>query len=357
MPIPQPRSDFGLWPAVSGRIGGWIATDEDAVGELGELWTRAGPVFSDALSRGGRPAGFVGPVEVEDWPDQAGFDWTTRRLTLGADLETQDGQLRAIGGHVTAFADDVRYAKQAIVQTIEDNLEAYATLVTAPAGADAGLREAFVSEIARAINTFLDEMAALIAGRPIGVTAQAGRPAVDVDPDDLDGFGAEEAADWAGVASATLGVAALGAGAVFPPAALVLGGLALVTGSYTAAQHTSEALADPSWGNTATAVGDVASIVPGVGGLTRGVAGLTDAVGSTAPGWVDVATGLGAGQYAAEAGAGLQAATNLLPQVPTVIDLSTPGGQGELQDAGSASTGVYGGSRAFEVLDSLGRVR
>jgi hypothetical protein len=369
MPVPEPPSDFGLWPEVRDRIGGWIATDEDAVRELGALWTEAGTTFSTAMSRDGRPAGFVGPIPVEDWPDQAGFDWTTRRLGLGADLQTQDAQLQAIGGHAVAFADDVMYTKQEIVRTIVANLEAYGTLVTAPAGVDAGMQETFVSEIARAINVFIDQMAGLVAGRPIGVTAQPERPQVDVDTDDLDGFGAEELADWAGVASAVFSAGAL----LFPPAALVLGGAALVTGAYAFAQHTNEAIADPSAGNIATAAGDGLALVPGVGLVVKGgdmllsataagapdlgaIAGtnaVADGFNSPAPYWMDVATQYGAEANAAQAAGRLQAATHTVPQVPTVIDLSTPGSQSENQVASDQATSLYGSSRAAEAVSTV----
>ncbi|MFI7676885.1 hypothetical protein [Actinophytocola sp. NPDC049390] len=356
MPIQEPQSP--LWaavkPQVAGALGGsgWIDTDEEAVRALATQWTNAGAVFGSAMSGNQRPPGFVGPVanEGDAWPDDAGITWTTRRLGLGADLAKQGTEMRTLAAHATAFADDVIHTKEQIVQTIQANAAGFDELAALPDGAGAAAMETFAAEVARAIVAFVGEMTAIVAGRRPGVASQAERPKVDIDPDDLDGFGMAEAADWAGAVSAVASTAALAA-APFPPVALALGAVALATGAFAFFQHTREAVADPTPGNIVTAGGDALSLIPGVGALGKGANAFADAVSSTAPGWTHVATGLGAN--APEVATGLQAGTQVLPQVPTVIDLTTPGSQSELQGASDLGTAGYTAGRGVDIVGAL----
>lgn len=356
MPIQEPQAP--LWaavkPQVAGAVGGsgWIDTDEEAVRDLATQWTNAGTVFGAAMSGNQRPLGFVGPVanEAEAWPDSAGLLWTARRLRLGTDGEKHGTEMRTLAAHATAFADDVTHTKEQIVQTIQANAGAFDELAALPDGAGAAAQETFAAEVARAISDFVGQMADVVAGRKVGVAPQAERPTVDIDKDDLDGFGIEEAADVAGVVSAVASTAALAA-APFPPAALALGAIALVSGAFAYWQHTREAIADPTPGNIVTAGGDALSLVPGVGALGKGASAFADAVSSTAPGWTLLTTGLGAN--APEVATGLQAATQVLPQVPTVVDMATPGSQSELQGASDAGTAGYFAGRGVDLIGAL----
>ena len=355
MPIQEPQSP--LWaavkPLVAGALGGsgWIDTDEEAVRALAAQWTSASEVFGSAMSGNQRPPGFVGPVanEGDAWPDDAGLTWIARRLRLGADLANQGTELRTLAAHVTAFAEDVIHTKQQIVQTIQANAAAFDELAM-PNGAGAAAQETFAAEVARAIVAFVDQMAALVAGRQPGIAPQAERPTADIDKDDLDGFGMEEAADVAGAVSAVASTAALVA-APFPPLAIGLGAIALATGVFAMAQHTREAVKDPTPANLVTAGGDALSLIPGVGAAGKGLNAFADAVGSTASGWTHVATGLGAN--APEVATGLQVGTQVLPQVPTVIDLATPGSQSELQGASDLGTAGYMAGRGVEIVGVL----
>lgn len=351
MAIAEPTSP--LWAAVKGLVpDAWPQTDEEAVRTLAQSWTTAGATFGQSMSGNQRPAGFVGPVanEAAPWPDDAGFAWMTKRLQLGADLVKQQAEMDAIAAHATAFAEDVIHAKRQIVQTINANNADYEQASTMTPGVDAGAAETFAAEVARAIDTFLTEMASSIAGRQPGVAAAAEPPTVNVDPDDLDGFGMEEAADIAGVVSAAASTAALAA-TPFPPLALGLGAIALITGGFAAYQHSREAIADPSASKIVTAGGDLLSLVPGVGAAGKGMNAFIDGVTSTAPGWTHVATGLGAGAPAPEVATYLQAASQVVPQVPTLSDLTTPGVQSQVaSDAGSAG---YLAGRAVDIVGAL----
>ncbi len=363
MPIQEPQSP--LWtavkPLVAGALGGsgWIDTDEEAVRALAAQWTSAGEVFGSAMSGNQRPPGFVGPVanEAAAWPDDAGFTWTTRRLRLGADVEKQGAEMQTLAAHVTAFAEDVIHTKQQIVQTIQANAAGYDQLAM-PNGAGPAAQEAFAAEVARAIVAFVDEMAARVAGRQPGVAPQAERPTVSVDPDDGNGSRWDEVADWAGVISATTSVLALGSAAV-PPLALALTAVSILTGAVAAGGHTAEfvkSFTDPTatWGDVVekgvTAGGDILGLFPAYKAARLGLQGLVDGATSAAPAWTMAAQGLGAHapnaaevaaqvpragdltqsvSQASQVGAVIQGGTQVVPQVPTVVDLLNEGEQSE----------------------------
>lgn len=356
MAIPEPPATFGLWPAVKARIGGWIESDEEAVRALGEQWTNAAAAFEGVWSGGsasGAPASVLAPGS---WTDQAGRLWQGQILSIGRGLNARETEMRQLAAHAEAFAQDVIHAKRSIVQAIEDNLDAYGRLVTMPEGVDVAAQERFVSEIARAINTFLDDMAAQIAARKPAITAQAAQAQVDVDKGALDGFGIDDLADAAGIVSSLASAGAL----IFPPAAVALAPIALVTGAFALGVHAVEAFQDPNGANLVTLAGDVLAVAPGAGVISAGgkTAGgvlnaLSDAASVPAQGWVDVATGLNAGRYADQVATGLQAGSNALPQVPAAVDMLNPGDQTELDGAQSAAGSAYTAGRVIDVLPRL----
>lgn len=335
MAIPKPPPDYGLWPAVKPRVGGWIESDEDAILALGDQWTNGANAF-DAVLDGGGPAGAptVGGVGQlgGGWTDDPGRIWQSQILKVGNGVRARETDLRALAVHTRAFADDVIHAKQEITRVIVHNLDAYGTLVTMPGGADVAAQETFVAEIVRAINAFLDALAAQIAARAPGVAA-ADRPTASVDKDDLDGFGLEEFSDIAGTVSAMASAGAL----LFPPAAAVLYG------------HGVEYAEDPTLANGVTVAADALGALPGVGVLSKGGGlALEEAATSVNPLWREIAGSVNGGDGLAK---GMQATSRLVPQVPTATDLVAPGEHSDIAEAGNAQKVIWRG------LEQVARLR
>jgi hypothetical protein len=327
MAVPEPPDTFGLWSAVRPRIGGWIESDEDQLSALSQQWTDAGTAFHDVLlgNHVYGPVATGGLLHLQQgWTDEAGHLWQRQILAIGQSVNSRVAEMRALAAHAAAFADDVTYAKEQIVQAIEQNIDLYGELVTLPDGADAAAQEHFVAQLAGAINGFLDSLAGSIAGRETGVTADADRPHIEGDP-------AAERASWqtvsktgdiAGMVSSTAGGVAL-LSVEFPPVAVLAGAVALIAGGIAVGAHSAAFAHEPSVGGAIALGTDGLALAPGVGALGAGKT-LLEAATEPADGWVRVASGLS--HDPETLASGIQAASNFGPQVPTLASLIQPDG-------------------------------
>jgi hypothetical protein len=160
MAVAEPPSDLGLWPRVK-ALTGWPDTDEDRMRVLAESWELAAASFGDAGQA--TPTGLS-----ESWQDAAGgaFAGQTQRLTASAGRNEQG--MRALAAHATGFAGAVEQTKTAISGFIQQNIPHYAQLSALPAGAQAGLQDDFVNQVAAAVTKFIDSTASTIAAAPVG---------------------------------------------------------------------------------------------------------------------------------------------------------------------------------------------
>jgi hypothetical protein len=394
MPIPEPADPFGLWNAVKPLVGGWIETDEDQMRSLSKAWNDGGDAFGDVLLGGGAD-GTVGFAQHalnlhDSWTDQAGQLWQRQILRIGDAVQVHSQLMHVLGAHVGAFADDVTYTKQQIVDTIDRNAELYGNLLAMPGGADTAAAQHVVNGLANAINGFIGAMAAQIGGRTaLGVVPEE-RPRLDADmgsTDDIDlnSDSLEGASDWASGVSSLAAAGAL-VTAEIPPLAAFLGLVSLAGAGVAAIGHSARFANDPSLVNGVTLATDGLAIVPGVKGIAtaagkggEAAAEALEAAGKSVPGrlpapgaaplpesnhqwinvirdgtatptdgWVRVAARFSNDPVGAAYG--LQAASNAVPAIPGFVGLTYSGDHSD-EAAMQGTVGSFVG----RVVDNLPR--
>ncbi|ONI67112.1 hypothetical protein BWI15_28505 [Kribbella sp. ALI-6-A] len=155
MPVPEPPSDLGLWPAVK-ALSSWPETDEDAVRALGDGWQQAAAGFEAA-------AGYdVGSV-LGSWADTAGVAMVDRTGQALIAAQQSARSMQQLAGQASHFADAVTQTKTAVSNLIRDNLGRYAALMALPSGTAEAFQTSFVNELANAVNTYTAQMAAKVA--------------------------------------------------------------------------------------------------------------------------------------------------------------------------------------------------
>lgn len=173
MAVAEPPSDLGLWPRVK-ALTGWPDTDEDRMRVLAESWELAATTFGEAGKT--TPAGLS-----ESWQDAAGTEFAGKTQELAALAASNEQGMRALAAQASSFAGAVEQTKTSISQFIQRNIPLYAQLSAIPGGAQAGLQDVFVNQVAAAVAEFLDSTAASIAASPGGAT---GAPGSEGAPDD-----------------------------------------------------------------------------------------------------------------------------------------------------------------------------
>ncbi|RKR91895.1 hypothetical protein BDK92_6323 [Micromonospora pisi] len=155
MTIPEPSSDFGLWPRVKAMTG-WPEPDEVAMHALALGWRTGGERFAQAgrYDIGGL-AGF--------WPDAAGAAFAARaRASL--DAATRSGEsMTVLADRTDFFAGEVTRVKTGIRELIHANLATFATTGLLLPGAREMVQQAFVAQLAGEVNALIGEAAGRIS--------------------------------------------------------------------------------------------------------------------------------------------------------------------------------------------------
>jgi hypothetical protein len=165
MAVAEPPSDLGLWPRVK-ALTGWPDTDEDRMRVLAESWELAAASFGEAGKT--TPAGLS-----ESWQDAAGTEFLGKTRELAASAGRNEQSMRALAAQANSFAGAVEQTKTSISGFIQQNIPLYAQLSAIPGGAQAGLQDDFVNQVAAAVTKFIDSTASVIAASPVEGTPGA----------------------------------------------------------------------------------------------------------------------------------------------------------------------------------------
>jgi hypothetical protein len=160
MTIKEPTAN--LWVDVKPHTE-WPATDEAAVLDLAKVWGDAANGFE---RQGAQP---TNPGLVDGWKDGNGQTYRDRVAKLHSVTFTTGAQMKRLSWLTQQYSYDVAHTKLEIRKLIEANDDAYDNM-NGIFGlfADTEGRKSMVTEIANAINKFLDLMAERIAARGKG---------------------------------------------------------------------------------------------------------------------------------------------------------------------------------------------
>ncbi|WP_158853942.1 WXG100-like domain-containing protein [Saccharothrix deserti] len=143
MPIQEPTSALGLWPAVKATTG-WPETDETAMVDLFFGWRDAAAAIH-AL----RSSNLSGLASA--WPDPAGQALMDKLVEVFTALGTVEQNMNELAGRAGRFALEVEGVKNYINDTINLNLVNYAWAAVLPTVFGRGIQDRIVADVAAAI--------------------------------------------------------------------------------------------------------------------------------------------------------------------------------------------------------------
>lgn len=154
MPIAEPSSEGGLWPAVRG-ITGWIESNEETMELLAGDWRGAGGHFAVA---GGYPADQFATL----WSDGVGGQYLDRtRGDLATAAGSADGMV-SLAHKADRFAGEIKHVKTGINTIIDANRDMYTTLGAIPL-LGAAAQSIFAGAVAGVVNQLIDDSADRVA--------------------------------------------------------------------------------------------------------------------------------------------------------------------------------------------------
>lgn len=161
MAIPEPAGP--LWAAVKAVHDPWPADDEGVAAEVSGAWRSGNTV----LARGAEGAIRAGEASLAAWRDAAGEQFHGRVGTFAADLGRLQQNVAGRSTHADYYGAELASAKNAIVDAIARNENAYAQLNDPQLGAAGpAMRTAFVAQIATSLQAMIAEKAAALRAYP-----------------------------------------------------------------------------------------------------------------------------------------------------------------------------------------------